>query len=249
VSSETSDHVRAARVDLAAAHRLAVRDGMSEGTWSHLTLIHPEEPERMLMTPPYWHWSQVTASSLVDCGPEFDENGAADISYRIHYPVHAARPDAACVLHVHSPALTSFSLLEEPLPRMVDQNALYFMDRIAVTEEFDGLEDANQDQGKVMVEALGDRATILILRNHGVVVTGSSVANAYVELYLLERTCAAQLRAMATGLPLNELTDEQLQRFQAHHKVDMENNGLSDWTPYFEGMKRVVDVAEPDYRN
>jgi ribulose-5-phosphate 4-epimerase/fuculose-1-phosphate aldolase len=245
----TADLVRDARVDLAAAHRLAVRDGLSEGTWSHLTLIHPEDPERMLMTPPYRHWSQVTASSLLDVGPGFDGDGAAWVAYRIHYPVHAARPDAACVLHVHSPALTALSLLEDARLRMVEQSALYFYGRIAVTDEFDGLEDANMDQGKVMVEALGERCTVLILRNHGVVVTGPSVAQAYVELYMLERTCRAQLTALATGLPLNELTDEQLRRFEARHKVDVEKNGLADQGPHFEGMKKVVDAAEPDYRD
>lgn len=246
----TSDLVREARVDLAAAHRLAVRDGMSEGTWSHMTLIHPEDPERMLMTPAYWHWSQVTASSLVDCGPGFEEDGPAWIAYRIHYPVHAARPDAACVLHVHSPALTALSLLKDPLPRPVEQSSLYFHGRVAVTDEFDGLADAdNMAQGEAMAAALGEKCSVLILRNHGVVVTGPSVAQAYVELYMLERTARAQLTALSTGLPLNELTEEQLRRFEARNEVDKEKGGVADQSPHFEGMKKVIDAVEPDFRD
>ena len=246
----STDRVRDARLDLAAAHRLAVRDGLSEGTWSHLTLIHPEDPERMLMSPPYWHWSQVTASSLVDVGPGFAEDGAAWIAYRIHYPVHAARRDAAAVLHVHSPAITAMSLLQDPRPRMVEQSALYFLGRIAVSDEFDGLEDrTGMGQGESMAAALGERCTVLILRNHGVVVTGPTVGHAYAELYMLERTCRAQLTALATGLPLNELSEDQLRHFEERHEEDLEKGGLADHTPHFEGMKKVIDVVEPDYRD
>jgi ribulose-5-phosphate 4-epimerase/fuculose-1-phosphate aldolase len=244
-----SQNVRDARIDLAAAHRLAVRDGLSEGTWNHLTLTHPEDPERMLMTPPNTHWSQVTATSLLDVGPGFDPEGAAWVAYRIHYPVHSARPDARCVLHVHSPAVVAMSMLEDPRPRMVEQSALMFHGRIAMTEEFDGLQEANTDQGKAMADALGPDCSILMLRNHGAVVTGPTVGQAYVELYMLERTCNAQMKALATGLPLNELTAEQLSAFAARTKVDNDEYGMGEVLGRsFEAMKRVLDASEPDYR-
>src|SRR5687767_13096620 len=127
----------AARIDLAAAHRLAVRDGLAEGTWNHLTLTHPEDDERMLMTPPDTHWSQVTASSLLDVGPDSEPRGSAWIAYRIHYPIHAAHPDARCVFHVHSPGVVAISMLEDCRLRMVEQSALHFYGRCAVTAEFD----------------------------------------------------------------------------------------------------------------
>lgn len=250
VANETSDRVRGARIDLAAAHRLAARDGLAEGTWNHLTLTHPEDPDRMLMTPANEHWSQVTASSLLDVGPGFDPSGSAWVAYRIHGPVHAARPDARCVLHVHSPAVTALSMLEDCRLRMVDQTALTFHGRVAVTAEFDGLQAANEDQGKVMAAALGEHCTVLILRNHGAVVTGPTVAQAYVDLYLLERTCSAQIKALATGLPLNELSEEQLAAFVARSRTDRNENGMADvFARNFEAMKRVLDRAEPDYRD
>jgi ribulose-5-phosphate 4-epimerase/fuculose-1-phosphate aldolase len=245
-----SQNVRDARVDLAAAHRLAVRDGLSEGTWNHLTLTHPEDPERMLMTPPDTHWSQVTASSLLDVGPGFDPEGAAWVAYRIHQPVHAARPDARCVLHVHSPAVVAMSMLEDPRPRMVEQSALMFHGRIAATEEFDGLQAANTDQGQAMADALGPDCSILMLRNHGAVVTGPTVGQAYVELYMLECTCDAQMKALATGLPLNELTAAQLSAFADRTKVDVDEHGMGEVLGRsFEAMKRVLDASEPDYRD
>jgi ribulose-5-phosphate 4-epimerase/fuculose-1-phosphate aldolase len=249
-TNDTSEKVTAARVDLAAAHRLAVRDGLNEGTWNHLTLSHPEDPARMLMTPPDTHWSQVRASSLLDVGPDFHPEGSAWIAYRIHYPVHSARPDARCVLHVHSPAIKAMSMLQDCRLRMVDQSALMFFNRCAVTEEFDGLQDANTEQGQVMAEAMGDRCSVLFLRNHGAVVTGPTVGTAYSELYMLERTCAAQLMALATGLPLTELTEEQMRIFTARTKVDQEENGTAEILERsFEAMKRVLDATEPDYRN
>ncbi|HYC80398.1 MAG TPA: class II aldolase/adducin family protein [Solirubrobacterales bacterium] len=249
-TTTASEKVRAARIDLAAAHRLAVRDGLSEGTWNHLTLTHPEDDERMLMTPPDTHWSQVTASSLLDVGPEFDPHGSAWVAYRIHRPVHAARPDARCVLHVHSPAVVALSMLKDCRLRMVEQSALGFYGRYAVTEEFDGLQDANTDQGKVMAEALGDHCNVLFLRNHGAVVTGPTVGRAYVELYALERTCNAQMLALATGLPLNELSEEQLATFVRRTREDEEEHGMTATLDQsFEGMKRVLDASEPDYRD
>ena len=248
--TETSERVKAARIDLAAAHRLAVRDGLNEGTWNHLTLSHPDDPERMLMTPPDTHWSQVTATSLLDVGPDFHPDGSAWIAYRIHYPVHSARPDARCVLHVHSPAIKAMSMLQDCRLRMVDQSALMFYNRCAVTEEFDGLQDANTDQGKVMAESMGENCSVLFLRNHGAVVTGPTVGKAYSELYMLERTCASQLMALATGLPLTELSEQQMQVFTARTKVDQEQNdtgGILDRS--FAAMKRVLDATEPDYRD
>jgi ribulose-5-phosphate 4-epimerase/fuculose-1-phosphate aldolase len=246
---EMSEQVRQARVDLAAAHRLAARDGLAEGTWNHLTLTHPEDPERMLMTPANEHWSLVTASSLLDVGPEFEPSGSAWVAYRIHGPVHAARPDARCVLHVHSPAVTALSMLADCRLRMVDQTALTFHGRVAVTAEFDGLQAANTDQGKAMAEALGEHRNVLLLRNHGAVVTGPTVAEAYLDLYLLERTCSAQMKALATGLPLNELSEEQLAAFAARSRVDRDENGLADvFRRNFEAMKRVLDRDEPGYR-
>jgi ribulose-5-phosphate 4-epimerase/fuculose-1-phosphate aldolase len=98
-----------------------------------------------------------------------------------------------------------------------------------------------------MVEALGEDCSILILRNHGAVVTGPTVAEAYVDLYLLERTCSAQMKALATGLPLNELSEEQLAAFAARSRVDRDENGLADvFRRNFEAMKRVLDRDEPD---
>lgn len=244
VASE-SVTIRRGREDLAAAHRLAVRDGLNEGTWNHFTLSHPVDGRRMFQTPSYTHWSLVTAENLVEVGPDFVADDEMEwTAYRIHHPLHEAREDAACVLHVHSPNLVAYSMLEEPRFRALDQNALLLAGRVAWTQEFDGLAADDEEQGRLMAEALGDSATILILRNHGAVVTGPTVADAYTDLYLLERVVQAQLMAFATGLPLRELGERELRTYSGDRTA-----GMNEFRRrHFEAMKDLLDAEGSDFR-
>jgi ribulose-5-phosphate 4-epimerase/fuculose-1-phosphate aldolase len=240
--------VQKARVELAAVHRLAVLDGLHEGTWNHFTVRHPTRPGRLLMTPPDTHWSQVRASTIIDVGPEFPRFGSSWIAYRIHTPLHEARPDISCVLHVHSPALTAMSMLADCRLRMTDQNALDFYGRVAVTDELDALQEADMRQGEVMAEALGDSCTVLLLRNHGAAVAGPTIAAAYHDLYTLDRTCHAQLMALATGEPLRELSDAQAAQYQERSAVDEQSGGIVDsGGKHLAAMMDVLNATEPDY--
>ena len=135
VESTTPYTLAQARVDLAAAHRLAVRDDLHEGTWNHLSLVVPGEPDKILITPGVCHWSQITASSLAVVGPddELDEmRGSNDhlwVGYRIHYPLHRARPDAICVLHAHPPYATASAWSRAASSEWAEQNSLEFYGR------------------------------------------------------------------------------------------------------------------------
>src|SRR5579871_4531717 len=190
--SRASYSVARARVDLAAAHRLAVRDDLHEGTWNHLSLSVPGDPERILITPGVVHWSQVTASSLAVLGPHEDgaalerDNEHLWVGYRIHYPLHRARPDAACVLHAHPPYATALTMVEGGVLEWAEQNSLEFHGRVAFNARYDSGVPLDIGQGEEMAAALGDEAIVLFLRNHGVVVVGPTVAIAYTNLYLLE---------------------------------------------------------------
>ena len=236
--------VTTAREDLAAAHRLAVRDGLNEGTWNHLSLTHPDDPERMLITPSYTHWSQVTASNLVDVGPEYErsEDMMAWIAYRVHHPVHAARPDCAAVLHVHSPATVALSMLEDCRLRASEQTAITLRNRIAYNEDYDPA-FSDLEQGRRIAEALGDTKSVLLLRHHGAIVTGATVASAYTTLYGLERACRAQLLARATGSPLREVPEAtlaQLPELPANVQLEFSRR-------HFAAMRAVLDAEDPGY--
>lgn len=239
-----STQARQARIDLAAAHRWAVRDGLHEGTWNHLSLVHPDDPTRLLITPSYTHWSQVTASSLVDVGSDFDPatgNNQDWVAYKIHYPIHQARPDAACVMHLHSPYVTALSMLEDCRLLPASQAALYFHGRLAYTDELDTFEPG-LGQGKVLAGALGAHCTALIMRHHGAAATGPTIAAAYTDIYNLERSCQTQILAQQTGQPLRAIPDALIESADWVGRIP-------DGTLHFEALKRVLDVEEPDYKS
>jgi ribulose-5-phosphate 4-epimerase/fuculose-1-phosphate aldolase len=240
VASDVST-IREARVDLAAAHRLAVRDDLHEGTWNHLSLVVPGQPDRILITPGVCHWSQITASSLAVVGPDEDADEMREtnehlwVGYRIHYPLHQARPDAACVLHAHPPYATALTMVKDGVLEWAEQNSLEFYGRVAYNDRYDAGVPVDTDQGREMAQALGPDAIVLFLRNHGVVVVGPTVGIAYTNLYLLERYCRNQYLAktMGTLAPIPE---------------DRRGGGGDTFkSEHFAAMKRVLDVESPGY--
>ena len=234
-----------ARIDLAAAHRLAVMDGLHEGSWNHLSLKLPGG-DRFVISPKTTHWSQVRASNLAEVGPADqqeieDRNDMMSVAYRIHAPIHLARSDIRAVLHVHSPYILALAMLEDPGLPLAEQNALGLHGKIAYTETYDGTVPQDIRHGEFLADALGDKA-ILLMRNHGAVVTGPTIGQAYTDLYLFDRAARAVVLALSTGRQLRELPQEMAVRFA-------EDEGtLAYKDDHFEAMKRVLDEREPDYR-
>jgi len=232
-----------ARLDVAAAHRLAVLHGLNEGVWNHISFMGPETEGRMVISPGHTHWSQVTASNLalVDAEGTFISGLRAPIraAWIIHGPVHRARPDAKCVIHVHAPYITAMSIRNDMLfePRSSQQAARFHND-VAYYDVYDGLLDG-EDEGERMAETLGDKR-ILILRNHGALIATSSVARAYLDLYELERACMYQLLATAGGGSMSLIPEDV-----AAAIGDFIRKGKN--IQHFDGMKRWVAAVEPDY--
>lgn len=232
-----------ARCDLAAAHRIAVFDDLNEGTWNHFSLMSPEVPENMLISPGDTHWSMVCASELTLMGPQAnvisgpEPNPAAWI---IHYPIHRARPDARCIMHTHPPYATALAMRKAwKLDTQCCQAAAFFHDDVAYFDLYDGVL-RGEEEGERMAAALGQKR-ILLLRNHGVLIANKSVANAYMDLYLLERACQFQLLAAGDGVELNQIPTEVA--------ATMGEWGRSGRSGHFDGMKRVIDAREPDYKH
>jgi ribulose-5-phosphate 4-epimerase/fuculose-1-phosphate aldolase len=242
-----SNSLQDARADLAAAHRLAVLDGLNEGSWNHFSLTVPGTPDRMLASPVDRHWRQVTASNLVlvdENGDSVEGDGRCDRSaFCIHYPIHVACPQAACVLHAHPPYATALSMVKGGRLLMADQNALALYGRVAYDESYDGF-IFDPMQGAHLAELLGDKR-VLIMRNHGVLVVGPTVAEAYTDLYHLERACMFQCHAMAmaTGRDFNAVSPEigSLVAAQA------DDTGYK--LTHFAAMRRLLDAEQPDYVN
>lgn len=238
--------IRQLRIDLAAAFRWAARLELHEGICNHFSLALPGTPERFLINPWGWHWSEITASSLVMCDRDGKKlEGAGEVeptAMFIHARVHQKAPQARCVLHTHMPHALALCMIEEGRLAMTEQNALRFHDRIAYDDDYNGLALSN-DEGDRIARALGNRS-IAFLASHGVVVVGPSVAEAFDDLYYLERACKAQVLARSTGGRLRTVKPAIVEK--TAQEIASEK---AQCYRHFEALKRILDREEPDYRN
>lgn len=249
-----------ARVDLAAAHRLAVMYGFHEGIDNHLTLMVPGYDDRFFLTPFGLHWSEVKASDfiIVDFDGnilEGDKNSLVESSaFHIHGPIHASQRQIPCVLHTHMPYATALSMLEDPELEMISQNAISFKDQVFYDCEYRGLA-YDKSEGERMATALGEKS-VLLLRNHGIVTVGQSVGEAFHLLYFFERTAESHILAMSTGRPLRyvekDIVDFTVDQFRGttgaagDGPAQMHFSGPSAEL-HFAALKRILDRKEPDY--
>ena len=236
---------RAARIDLAAAFRLAVRLDMHEGVCNHFTLMLPGSRDRFLLNRFGLHWCEVSASNLLtlDAGGTILE-GEGDFektAFYIHSRIHLANENAACVLHTHMPYATALTLTEPGRLEMVEQNALRFVDDIAYDDEYNGLVVDNAE-GDRLARALGSKR-VMFLANHGVIVVGRTVAEAFDLMYYLERACRLQVLALSTGRKLRPVKDAVARR--THAMLQEQNTLYSE--AHFGALKRILDREESDY--
>jgi ribulose-5-phosphate 4-epimerase/fuculose-1-phosphate aldolase len=235
---------RAARVELAAAYRLAVRFGLHEGISNHFT---SRIGESFLLIPHGLHWSEVTASRLLlvdPAGKVLEGEGEVEASaFFIHSRVLRARPDARCVLHTHQPYATALTLLESGRLLQVSQNSLRFHGRVAYDDAYQGAAD-HAEEGERLARVLGSK-DVLFHAHHGVVVVGPSVAKAFDDLYFLERAAMVQVLAQSTGQPLRFIPDDVARRYVSESRP---NNLAKQARDHFTALLRVLDRDEPDYK-
>lgn len=242
---------RQVRVDLAAAHRLAVMQGLNEGIFNHLTATVPGKPDRFLVNPFGLYWSEVTASSLLEVGYDgkvLSGDGECERSaFCIHAPIHRLAPGAGAVLHTHMPFAGALTRLEEPELLPIGQTEILMRDKIAYDREYTGLA-FDPEEGERLARVLGDKK-VLFMANHGVIAVGETVAEAYDRLYYLERACQSQCYAMWTGRAIKRVPPETVKKTLSQGAGEMLYYGRKPSHLHFEALKRVLDRREPDYRN
>ena len=202
-----SDQVAPLREDLATAFRVAAAMDLNEGICNHFSLALPGEEERYLINPYGVHWSEMTPEHLLLIdgeGQVIEGDGEVEATARfIHVAAHRANPRHAAVLHTHMPHCTALTMLEGGRLEMAHQTACRFHERVVYVEEFGGLA-LDEEEGEAL--ATGARqdphADVFFLAHHGVTVCGGSVAEAFDDLYYLERAARQQVLAMSTGRPL-----------------------------------------------
>ncbi|OWJ89655.1 class II aldolase [Pseudomonas sp. A46] len=191
------------RTDLAAAYRLLALNGWSDQVFTHISVRLPSDEPAFLINEYGLRPEEVTASNLVpidvngrkldDRFPEVNPAG-----FTIHSAIHMNRHDAVCVMHTHTLAGMAVAALEEGLLPL-NQTNMTFYDRIAYYD-YEGVPLDLEVRGRI-VAALGD-SKAMILRNHGLLTTGRSVAEAYLLMYYLNQACEIQLEAMKAGRTL-----------------------------------------------
>ena len=236
--------VAAARVDLAAAFRLAVRLDLHEGVCNHFSFMLPD-CKHFFLNRYGLHWSEVTASNLLMLDAEGrvlqGEGEFEKTAFHIHSRIHLANPSAACVLHTHMPYATALTLLEGGRLEMVEQNALRFHDDIAYDDIYNGLVVDNAE-GDRLARAMGSKR-VMFLANHGVIVVGPSVAEAFDAMYYLERACRLQVLARSMGGKFRPVRPEVVKSAYGMMLADAPKYAGA----HFEALKRILEREEPAY--
>jgi ribulose-5-phosphate 4-epimerase/fuculose-1-phosphate aldolase len=237
-----------ARVDLAACHRLADHFGLNEGIDNHMTMLLPGHGDRFLLAPFGLHWSEVRASDfmVVDFGGKIvsGRGPIEDTALYIHLPVHRASPRARCVLHTHMPHATALSMLENPWLEMAVQSALGFFEDVAYVE-YNGLA-FDEAEGERFALALGAKS-VLLMGNHGALVVGETVPQAFERLYFFERACEVQILALSTGRPLKRVPEAVVRATFAQFQSGGQVGGRDRADLHFEALKRMLDRDHADY--
>jgi ribulose-5-phosphate 4-epimerase/fuculose-1-phosphate aldolase len=234
------------RVDLAAAFRLAAKFDWQEAVANHFSLATSEDGKKFLMNSRWVPFSRVKASELAVLDSEAAAPPAYPIiettAWTIHGAIHASMPQARCVLHVHPPYATALSCLMDPRLLPVEQTTARFFNRISIDTGFDGLAD-NAAEGMRLASALGDKK-VLMMRNHGVLTVGNTVAEAFDLLYHVEHAARTLMLAHASGQKLCVMPDALAEKTARGWEADDPAFGAE----FFAQMKKLLDDEAPDYK-
>ncbi len=234
------------RVDLAACYRLVAQFGWDDLIFTHISARVPGPEHHFLINPYGMMFDEITASSLVKVDlhgnkvleSPYDVNPAG---FTIHSAVHAAREDAICVLHVHSVNGVAVSAQEDGvLP--LSQHSMFVLSSLAY-HDYEGVA-LNEDEKPRLVRDLGDKR-FLMLRNHGLLTVGRSVAEAFVAMYFFEATCMIQVRALGGGRRVRHIAPAIVEGARASwQQVTRGEGGGLAWP----ALLRRLDRTDPSYR-
>jgi ribulose-5-phosphate 4-epimerase/fuculose-1-phosphate aldolase len=239
----------AVRVDLAAAYRLVSRYGWEDLVFTHISARVPGTEDQFLINPYGLFFDEITASSLVKIDQQgrkledtpFTVNAAGFI---IHSAIHGARHDAKCVLHTHTPNGVAVSTQRAGL-LPISQHSLFVLNSVGY-HDFEG-PALDEDEKPRLVADLGDNRC-LILRNHGLLTVGETVADAFVNMYYLEASCQIQVRAQSGGGELINVPKEVMDKGYANAAANQRKNG-GQGKLVWPGLLRRLDRTDPSFRN
>lgn len=233
------------RVDLAAAFRWAARLDLHEGVANHFSLAVDDEGSRFLLNPNQSHFSMIRASDLLllDANDPMtlEQPDAPDATaWGLHGSLHRRCPHVRCALHVHSTYSTVLASLADSTLPAIDQNAAMFFERVVIDENFGGL--AFESEGERCAKMFNDpKIQVMVMGNHGIMVVGDNVSEAFNRLYYFEKAAKNYILALHTGRPLRIMSDEIARKVA---------DGLDDYYgdyKHFGRLKEILDREGSDY--
>ena len=236
------------RVNLAACYRLVHHYGMDDLVYNHVSARVPGEEGHFLINAYGMTYDEITASSLVkidfggnvvqDSGTGYGINHAGFV---IHSAVHRARADVACVIHTHTPAGMAVSAMQCGLLPLT-QNAMFFSG--VGYHDYEG-PAVDLDEQRRLVADLGGHVA-MVLRNHGLLAVGATIAEAFIHMYWLERACQAQVMAMACNTELVSPGKQTVEKTNARYRPGQRRKiGELEWA----GLLRLLERRYPGFRD
>jgi len=237
----------AVRKDLAGAYRLVAHFGMDDSIYTHISARVPDTEDQFLINPFGMLFKDITASSLVKIDLQgrilgdspYDVNPAG---FTIHSAVHAARHDAACVLHTHTVAGVAVSSLVGGL-QPCNQWALQFYNRVTY-HDYEGIALDHEERNRLVAD-LGDTSQVLILRNHGLLTLGRTISEAFILMLNLERSCQVQMAIQASGQSVNPVSTEVCEKTARQYESGESTRKPGQHDPNAREWRALLQRIEP----
>jgi ribulose-5-phosphate 4-epimerase/fuculose-1-phosphate aldolase len=246
--NEVSPEEWALRVDLAAAYRLVAAFKWDDLVFTHISARLPGSHDSFLINPYGLMFDEITASSLIKVdaqGNKLDESEfpVNPAGFTIHSAIHSARHDAQCVMHTHT--LNGIAVSAQKgglLP--ISQQSIFVLSSLSY-HDYEGVA-LRDDEKPRLVADLGVDNNYLMLRNHGLLTLGRSVADAFLAMYLFETVCTIQVRAMAGGSELVRVDPRIIST--AAEQARVATRGVGGGALAWPGLLRRLDRMDPSFR-
>lgn len=239
------------RIQLAACYRIFDYMGWSEMIYNHITVKVPDSDGHFLINPYGLHYKEVTASNLV----KVDINGqiVEDSDYAvnpagmlIHSTIHEARKDAHCIGHIHSTAGMTVACQQDGLRS--DNFYSVLLNKQVAYHDFQGI-TVDEAEKEDLIASLGDK-NLLILRSHGLLSCGRSIAEMFFNMTILQRSCEIQVSVDQTGrsiVPVSDKIADKTEELLKRQMAAMGDNAQGDLE--FAAMQRLVDREDDSYKD
>ena len=249
IPTQMSDAERAVRIDLAACYRLVALYGWDDLVFTHISARVPGPEHHFLINPYGMMFEEITASSLVKVDADGNALGNSPYAvnpagFTIHSAVHEVREDAGCVIHLHTPDGTAVATSSTGLLPLNQTAQLVLPD--LVYHDYEGVALDLDERPRLQRDL--SRNNIMLLRNHGTLTVGRSVAEAFLRMYLLERACTMQVRTLTLGGTPRATAPAVIEKNAALAQSPDGMSTIADKLAW-PALLRRLDRIDPSFRN